>query len=85
MTNPGEPVSHDQKVIAARRMALENLQKAEEQVVALAGWIGPYRHPNYATWRDPMNGRDTSTIDALAQIRKQIETEWAPQKSKSLI
>ncbi len=80
----GDVVTKEQSLLAARRVALADLQRAEKRCVALAGWIGPYDHPLYKTWRCPMNGRDTSTVDALAQIRVQIEREWGPPKSKPL-
>jgi hypothetical protein len=80
-----DPVTDAQSLLAARRMALENLKEAEEQVLVLAGWIGPYRNPRYKTWRDPMNGKDTSTHDALAQVRGDIERDWGPPKGESLL
>lgn len=85
MTTPGDPVTYDQQLLAARRVALQNLREAEIQVVKLAGWIGAYPNWPGGMWRDPMNGRDTSTADALAKIRTRIDREWAPPKSESLI
>jgi hypothetical protein len=77
----GEPVSNDQKLEAARQIALENLVESEKRVLLLAGWVGPFAQ---GEWRDPLGGVFYTRSEAMEIVRPAAE-RWAPKPGKDLL
>ncbi|KKN40147.1 hypothetical protein LCGC14_0736450 [marine sediment metagenome] len=77
----GEPVTFDQQLLAARCLALANLEKAEARILHLAGWPGPDK---FGQWRDPMSGIYGDPPECLAKIRNEIKA-WAPPEGERIV
>lgn len=76
----GVPVSQEQALVAARRVALADLQRAECHIMMLAGWTGPFARDE---WRCPLSGKFFELHEAIAEIRKEVN-HWRPDPGEEI-